>query len=82
MNNNTFYLVFREPDHRNVKKNPNQDPWGWEFVDGIEIFSYKEVKVLLEEYSLAFPKFVVRIRAVPTKPGLYTEEDIKKMKPQ
>jgi hypothetical protein len=81
MINNTFYIVFRRGDHRDVIKNDNQDRWGWEFVDNIEYFDYNEAKRIREEYAKAFPRFAVRLRAVPTKSGLYTEQDIERMRP-
>jgi hypothetical protein len=80
MINNTFFIVFRVPDHRNIVKNTNQDEWGWEFVDSVEYSDYNEAKRIREEYQAAFPKHVVRMRAIPTKAGLYTEDDIKRMR--
>lgn len=81
MINNTFFIVFRSADHRNVIKNDSQNQWGWEFVDNIEYVDYAEAKRVREEYQAAFPQFVVHIRAVPTKPGLYTEQEIERMRP-
>lgn len=81
MKNNTFFMVFRTNDHRDVIKNDSQDAWGWEFVDNIEYFDYNEAKRVREEYQKAFPQFVVRMRCVPTEPGLYSAEDIKRMRP-
>lgn len=80
MINNTFFIVFRRGDHRDVIKNPNQDAWGWEFVDGIEYSDYQTAKKMREEYAAAFPKHAVRMRAIPTKPGLYSQDDIDEMR--
>lgn len=81
MKNNTFFIVFREPDHRNVIPNPNQDRWGWEFADKIEYTDYKEAQRVREEYAATMKNFVVRIRCVPTHTGLYSQKDINEMKP-
>jgi hypothetical protein len=82
MKNNTFFIVFREPDHRNIIKNDEQDAYGWEFADNIEIFDYQEAKRVREEYQKAMPNFVVNIRAVPIKVGLYSQSDIDGMRPR
>jgi len=42
MNNHTFFIVFREGSSRNTIPNANQDRYGWELADDIEIFDYKE----------------------------------------
>lgn len=82
MKNNTFYIVFRKGDHREVIPNDSQDRWGWEFADGVEIFDYKEAQRLREEYQSAMTGFCVHIRCVPTKVGLYSESDIMDMRPK
>jgi hypothetical protein len=64
MINNTFFIVFRTPSPNDVIPNSNQDRWGWEYADGIEIFCYKEAQKMREEYQAIMPNFAVRIRAV------------------
>ena len=80
MKNNTFFIVFRKGDPREIVPNPNQDRWGWEFVDNIEYFTYDEAELMREEYAAAFPQFAVRLRAIPTEVGLYSQEDISYMR--
>jgi hypothetical protein len=65
MINNTFYIVFREPNPNNIIPNPSQDQWGWELADNIEITEYKDAQKMREEYQKAMPKMAVRIRAIP-----------------
>ena len=80
MINNTFFIVFRQANYKNIIPNPNQDRHGWEFVDNIEYFDYNEAKRIREEYALAFPQFAVHLRAIPTKFGLYSQKDIDYMR--
>jgi hypothetical protein len=65
MINNTFFIVVREIDFPAFERREGRDQWGWELADKIEHVDYKEAKRLREEYQLAMPKHVVRIRAVP-----------------
>lgn len=66
MINNTFFIVFRTPNHQDVVANPNQDRYGWELVDNIERLDYNTAKAEMAEYQKAMPQFAVRLRAVPT----------------
>lgn len=65
MLNNTFRIVFREGDWRNIRPNPNQDRYGWEHADDIEYTDYQEAKAMMQEYRNAMPNFIVLIRATP-----------------
>lgn len=65
MINNTFFIVFRTANHKDVVPNPNQDRYGWELVDNIERTDYKTAKAEMDEYQKAMPQFCVRLRAVP-----------------
>lgn len=59
----SFLIVIRERDFKPFETRPNRDRYGWEFADGISIADYKEAKRLLNEYALAMPNHVVRLRA-------------------
>lgn len=65
MKNNTFFIVFRQSDYKNIIANENQDRFGWELADGIEIFNYDEAKKMMQEYQAVMKDFVVRIRCIP-----------------
>lgn len=65
MINNTFFIVVREVDLKPFEERPNRDRWGWEYADNIEMTDYSEAKRMREEYALAMPKHIVRIRAIP-----------------
>jgi hypothetical protein len=69
MINNTFYIVFRKSNHKDVVPNPNQDRYGWEFADNIERMDWKTAKADMEEYRKAMPQFHVCIRAISTDPS-------------
>lgn len=75
MINNTFFIVVREKrlegfkDVREVSYSVDQ--WGWEFADNIERLDYLTAKKDREEYQVAMPSHVVRIRAVPTDKNRY-----------
>lgn len=62
MINHTFFIVCRERDLSIVNNMPFRDRFGWEYVDGIEIFDWEEAKKLRKEYDSAFPSHTVLIR--------------------
>lgn len=80
MINNTFFLVMRPDNLSEVNSSVKADRHGWEFIDKIEYTDYNEALTLMKEYSSAFPNHTVRIRAIPTKVGLYSQKDIDTMR--
>lgn len=59
MKRNIYSLIFRENDYKNIIKNPNQNSFGWEYIDNITYLNYQEALLMKKEYEGGFPKRII-----------------------